>query len=91
MLEHFSDQDINKLLQENLRVAKIVIFSVPNNSYPKKDVGNERLLSKFKWEKILQPYKILNSVNYSLKMLPKWYLVRVPIQYMAKITKREQY
>lgn len=91
LLEHFSDEDIHKLLQEHLRVAKMVIFSVPNNYYPRKDIGDERLLGKIKWEKILQPYKIINSSNYSLKILPKWYLLRVPIQYMAKIIKREQY
>lgn len=91
LLEHFADSDIHKLLTEHLRVAKIVIFSVPNSYYPKKDIGDERLLGKAKWEKILQPYKIINSSNYSLKFLPKWHLLRVPIQYMAKITKREQY
>ena len=91
LLEHFADSDIHKLLQEHLRVAKIVIFSVPNSYYPKKDIGDERLLNSSQWKKILQPYKIINSSNYSLKILPKWYLLRVPIQYMAKITKREQY
>jgi len=88
LLEHFSDEDIHNLLKENLRVAKTVIFSVPNNLYPQKDKGDERLLSKRVWENILKPYKIKLSCNYSLKFFPKWYLPRVPIQYMAKITKK---
>lgn len=87
LLEHFSIPEIHQLLTEQLRVAPMIIFGVPNNFYPKKDFGNEQLLSKTAWEKILQPYHILISQNYALKIFPKWYLLRVPIQYMAKITK----
>jgi len=88
LLEHFKNDDIHRLLTEHLRVAPVVVFSVPNNFYPKKDVGNERLLSKFQWEKILQLYKVIISHNYSLKIFPKWYLPRVPIQYMAKLNRK---
>jgi ubiquinone/menaquinone biosynthesis C-methylase UbiE len=87
LLEHFSDQEIHQLLDEQLRVAPVVLFGVPNQNYMRKDFGNERLLSKTAWEKILQPYRILISQNYALKIFPKWYLPRVPIQYMAKIIK----
>lgn len=87
LLEHFSISEIHQLLSEQLRVAPIVVFGVPNQNYARKDFGDERLLSKNAWEKILQPYQILTSQNYALKFFPKWYLPRVPIQYMAKITK----
>jgi len=88
LLEHFKDDDIFRLLTEHLRVAPIVIFSVPNNFYPQKDVGDERLLGKSTWENILKPYKIVMSCNYSLKFFPKWYLPRVPVQYMAKVVRK---
>ena len=87
LLEHFSNEDIHRLLEEHLRVASTVIFSVPNNYYPQKEFGDERLMSKATWESILKPYKVEISQNYALKFLPKWYLLRVPIQYMAKISR----
>jgi len=87
LLEHFSDDQIQELLKEQLRVAPAVLLSVPNQHYPKKDFGNERLLAKSEWEKILRPYRIEWSRNYSLKIFPKWYLPRVPIQYMAKLVR----
>lgn len=88
LLEHFKDNDIHHLLTEHLRVAPIVIFSVPNNFYPQKDVGDERLLGKSTWENILKPYKVVMSCNYSLKFFSKWYLPRVPVQYMAKLVRK---
>ena len=88
LLEHFSDDQIHQLLAEHLRVAPTVIFSVPNPNYPRKDFGDERLMSKRRWEELLQPYKIEMSRNYSLKIFPRWYLPRVPVQYMARITRR---
>lgn len=65
LFEHFLDEDIFRLLDEQLRVAKIVVFSVPNNYYPKKDFGNERLLSKKYWDRLIRlRYKLLESQNY---------------------------
>lgn len=88
LLEHFSNEKIHQLLSEQLRVAPIVILSVPNSYYPKRDLGDERLMNKTTWESILKPYRILMSQNYSFKFLPKWYLFRVPIQYMAKLARK---
>lgn len=88
LLEHFSDEDIHKLLEEHLRVAPTVIFSVPNSYYFGREFGDERLMSKNMWENILKPYQVEISQNYSLKFFPHWYLPRVPIQYMAKISRR---
>ncbi len=89
LLEHFAPKQIHQLLQEGLRVAPTVWLSVPNNWYPRRDFGDEILLSKSAWEKILQPYRVVVSRNYSLKFFPKWYLPRVPIQYMAKLERHE--
>jgi SAM-dependent methyltransferase len=88
LLEHFSDDDIHKLIKEHLRVAPVVMFSVPNANYPLREFGNERLLSQSAWEALLRPYKIEMSRVYALKIFPKWYLPRVPIQYMAKLVRR---
>jgi len=83
--EHFSNQEIYKLLKEQLRVSKIVVFSVPNNFYPQKDFGNERLMSKKQWEEILKDFKLELSTNYSKKYFPKFYIPKAFIQYMAII------
>lgn len=88
LLEHFEDKDIHKMLDEQLRVAKQVILSVPNHRYPRRDFGNERLMDKNKWEKILGRYKLLVSTYYSPKIFPKLYLPKSTIQYMAVIEKR---
>ena len=66
LLEHFNDEDILKLLAEQLRVGKKVVLSVPNNFYPEKDLGNERLLPKKYWDKILkEKFKLLQSCEYN--------------------------
>ena len=66
LLEHFTDEEIIKLLDEQLRVGKIVILSVPNNFYPKKDLGNERLMPQEYWQKLLEKYyKILENKEYN--------------------------
>jgi|SRR3989344_21724 len=66
LLEHFSDEEIYKLLDEQLRVSEAVVLSVPNNRYPTKDFGNERLLSKEEWDKMLsRKYKIIESFEYN--------------------------
>ena len=66
LLEHFSDEAIYKLLDEQLRVAKFVVLSVPNNLYPKQDFGDERLMSKEEWENLLsKKYQIVESFEYN--------------------------
>lgn len=90
LFEHFSNEQIWQMLDEQLRVAKKVIFSVPNQYYPKKDFGNERLMSKKQWDNLLSRYRVVKSTNYSPKRFPKFYLPRVPIQYLAVIEPKLQ-
>jgi len=87
-LEHFGNTDIYKLLDEQLRVAKKVIFSVPNNFYGRRDFGDERLLSQKQWEQVLSGYEIVSSTNYAKKFVKKWLPIRLPVQYMAEIKKK---
>lgn len=56
--EHFSDSDILSLLEEQLRVAQVVIFSVPSYYYPKRNVGNERLMTLRQWKKLMCHYRV---------------------------------
>ncbi len=66
VLEHFSDQDIIKILGELLRVAEIVIFSVPSDYFTEEEkmYGNERFLNKKQWLKIIKQVPRLRSVRY---------------------------
>jgi SAM-dependent methyltransferase len=54
LLEHFTDNEIAKLLNEQLRVARSVVFSVPSHNYPRQDVGDERLMPPLRWEEIVR-------------------------------------
>src|SRR3990172_4714348 len=56
LLEHFSDAEIHQILTEQLRCAPTVVVSMPNYWYPKKDYGNERLMSKAEWDAIFAPF-----------------------------------
>lgn len=55
VLEHFDDETIIEALREQRRVARVVIFDVPNNKYRlgRYNVGNERLLSIKHWKELI--------------------------------------
>lgn len=66
LLEHFQDEDIIKLLDEQLRVGKVAVLSVPNKFYPRQDFGDERLLSDEYWQKTLsKKYHLVKSLSYN--------------------------
>ncbi len=54
--EHFTDQEIHKLLGEQLRVANRVLFAIPNANYGQQDFGNERLLPLARWEEMIKSF-----------------------------------
>jgi len=85
LLEHFSDSDIIKFLKEQLRVSKKVIFSVPSLFYNSRDFGDERLLTKRRWEKILSPFDIELSNYYYRIQTKRNFNLKLPLMYMAKI------
>lgn len=87
-LEHFSNEDIHKLLEEQLRVSPQIIFSVPNKFYGRRDFGDERLLSRRQWEKNLSRYEIVLSSNYAKKFIRPWLPIRLPVQYSAWIRRK---
>ena len=63
--EHFDDEGIIKLIQEQLRVAKVIIFSVPTFWYPIQDFGDERLMKKEEWLEILSQFNVEKAVYYT--------------------------
>jgi 2-polyprenyl-3-methyl-5-hydroxy-6-metoxy-1,4-benzoquinol methylase len=87
-LEHFFNEEIIRLLKEQLRVAPLIVFSVPNKWYGHRDVGDERLLSKKEWEKVLSEFNIVKSENYytwpSFVFKRKIFWLK-PTMYLAKI------
>ncbi len=62
--EHFDDDNIRKLLKEQLRVTNVVVFSVPTFWYPSPDFGDERLMKKEDWLEILSEFKVDKAVYY---------------------------
>lgn len=54
LMEHFDDVSIGRLLREQLRVCRSVVFSVPSDRYPRQDVGDERLLPPSRWRRIVE-------------------------------------
>ena len=60
-LEHFNDKDKIALVKEFTRVGDHYIFMVPNKAYRLKPYGNEDLLTKSEWEKILKDFNINKS------------------------------
>ncbi|MEA2842884.1 MAG: hypothetical protein QOJ69_555 [Actinomycetota bacterium] len=60
LLEHFDDDDVRSMVAEQLRVGSVVYASVPSVYYPHLRhvgpglVGNERLLTRSHWLRILR-------------------------------------
>ncbi len=85
VLEHFADAEIRQMLLEQLRVAPQVLFSVPNQNYPRRDLGDERLLSGLAWRSILRPFPIVWQKDYSPKIFPRWSRPKACVQHMILI------
>lgn len=56
--EHFNNEQIRDLLNQQLKIAKIIFISVPSKYYIKKDFGNERLMGIKDWRAILAPFAL---------------------------------
>jgi len=65
LLEHFTDEDIHRLVKEQLRVAGVVVVGVPLKGCTGAAFGNERWLTVDEWENILGDYAALNAFGYS--------------------------
>lgn len=71
VLEHFSDSEIIKLINEQLRVSDYCIFSVPTSYFEKKMLGNERFLKRKEWRKIINQSRaeIIKETGYHYKKI----------------------
>lgn len=87
VFEHYSDQEIRHMIDEQLRVSKKVLFSVPHFFYLHKDFGNERLLPKWRWERILRRYSISESRCYYPVRRKKTLFLKLPQMYMACVSR----
>lgn len=55
-LEHFSDEEIRLLAEKQLRIANVIVASVPSALYAVKDRGDERLMRIEDWRQILKDF-----------------------------------
>ena len=55
VLEYFSDEMIVNALQEQARVARWIVFMVPNHRIIRRPtIGNERLLRPYRWRQLIK-------------------------------------
>lgn len=73
VFEHYSDLKIIELINEQLRVSDICIFSVPTKYFEKKMLGNERFMPRKQWREIISQSnaKIIEESGYHYKTLGK--------------------
>lgn len=65
LLEHFTIEEMYKILAQQLSVAERVIFSVPSIYYPTRDFGDENLRELDWWEKVIgRRFQIEHSEYY---------------------------
>jgi len=64
LIEHFSDDDIARLVAEHQRVADVVVIGMPIEGHFGEGLGNERYLSMGEWENILVPLGACNGLIY---------------------------
>jgi len=55
LIEHYSDEDIAKLVAEHQRVSDVVVISVPLKGSKNVAFGNERWMDMEGWEALLKP------------------------------------
>lgn len=55
VFEHFQDEQITRILKQQLRAARHVVFSVPSDFFndEQRQYGNERFMSRHLWRKLI--------------------------------------
>ena len=102
VLEHYSDEEIVQLINEQLRVADICVFSVPTPYFEKKMLGNESFMKRKQWRKIISKsnatiiketgyhYKTLNKRIYDIIKKPKRLFKPIAL-YVFVLKEKEDY
>lgn len=75
-MEHYNDDEIVKIINEQIRVSDICIFSVPTSYFEKKMLGNERFMKKNEWREIINKSnaKIIKETGYHYKTFYKRFI-----------------
>ena len=68
LLEHFSDEDIGRLVAEHQRVADVVVVGMPIKGNKSPAFGNERYLTMEEWEALLKPMGACEGVIYGTEV-----------------------
>ena len=71
VLEHFSVNNIKKVINNQLKISNNLIHYVPSNKYSYKSFGDELLLSKEEWEELVNPDEII-EFNNGYDLILKW-------------------
>ena len=75
VLEHFTDNEIIKILKEEIRIADVVVFGVPSKYFNDNEFmhGDERYLTKEKWRTLIKKAngKILEEDAFHSQSLKK--------------------
>lgn len=73
VFEHYNDSEIIEIINEQLRVSDVCIFSVPTPYFEKKMLGNERFMKRKEWRKIISQSnaKIIRETGYHYKTFRK--------------------
>jgi len=71
VLEHFSNQDITKIINNQLAISPLLIHYVPSDKYDYKSFGDERLLPKEYWRREFKPTEII-EFNNGYDLILKW-------------------
>jgi hypothetical protein len=60
LLEHFSDEDIRKIIKASCNDgARVIVHYVPSDRYEQPSFGDERLMSAGQWHEIVAPHNII--------------------------------
>lgn len=63
--EHFHNKEVNDIAREQTRIARLIIFSVPSHKYGATPFGDERLLKRSEWSKLLNRRAFVIRSKYS--------------------------
>lgn len=86
VLEHMTDEQIQKSCRELLKISPVFIFSVPGIYYKHKDFGDERLLSMNEWKNILKDIGSLEMKPYFYERTKKNFFMRRPLMWMGVLS-----
>jgi len=83
-MEHYDIEIIQKALHAQLKVSKMVIFSVPSKRYGQQDFGDERLFAYDQWMQILREFNVLDSFGFHRKKNRFMSIIMLPLLILNK-------